>query len=94
MPSKKTHLNLAVEHALKDALQRQADKEGRSLGNLGELLIKWAHRQLQIAANSVALLEIDIDPSRSTTDLVKEKLIKEKESARPSHANQPRKKAG
>lgn len=54
-PSKKTYLNLKLEPDLKESLQSYADAEGRSLGNLGEVLLKWAHEQLITAGDTLAL---------------------------------------
>ena len=55
MEEKRTHLNLKVRPALKANLQRRADKEERSLGNLAEVLLNWSTEQLSAAGDVVTL---------------------------------------
>lgn len=54
--NKKTHLNLMVDPDIKRALEEQAAREGRSLGNIGEVLIKWSYERLETAGDSLRLL--------------------------------------
>lgn len=57
MPTKKAHLNLAIDHVLKAKMQAIADIEKRSLGNLGELLVAWGFEQLLRVGCSTAMLK-------------------------------------
>jgi hypothetical protein len=52
----KIALSIRVRQALKDDLQRIADREYRKLGNLGELLMEWSYEQLTTAGSTEKLL--------------------------------------
>jgi len=52
----KTALSIRVRQALKDDLQKIADREYRKLGNLGELLLEWSYEQLTAAGSTERLL--------------------------------------
>lgn len=60
MGQEKRPFGLRLESELYADIERQAKREGRSPANLGEVLLTWAFRQLQIAGNSIALLESSI----------------------------------
>jgi hypothetical protein len=53
----KTALSIRVRQALKDDLQKIADREYRKLGNLGELLMEWSYEQLKNAGSTAKLLK-------------------------------------
>jgi hypothetical protein len=62
MGQEKRPFGMRLESELYGGIERQAKREGRSPANLGEVLLTWAFRQLQIAGNSIALLESSIAP--------------------------------
>lgn len=71
---------------LKRALQKQADKEERTLSKLGEVLLRWAYEQLQIAGDSQILKEWEAKPRQiSIAKIIREvrerKLREEEEQA-------------
>jgi hypothetical protein len=56
----KTHLSLRVRQELKDGLEKFADLEHRSVGNLGELLVEWSFKQLEAVGSSERLLKLKV----------------------------------
>ena len=52
----KTQLSLRITVQRKTQLQEIADREKRSLGNLGYLLVEWATDQLIAAGSTTKLL--------------------------------------
>lgn len=57
---KKLPLSLKVRAELKQALKDWAKREDRSEGNLGELLLEWAFRQLQNAGDTITLKKLAV----------------------------------
>jgi hypothetical protein len=65
----KTALSIRVRRALKDDLQKIADREYRKLGNLGELLMEWSYEQLVAAGSTQKLLKYKMPaPNRGRRD--------------------------
>ena len=56
----KTALSIRVRQSLKDDLQKIADREYRTLGNLGELLMEWSCEQLKTSGSTERLLKFAI----------------------------------
>lgn len=56
----KTPISVRLPQAVKDDLQKFADREHRKLANLSELLLTWAYKQMKIAKSSERLLKCKI----------------------------------
>jgi hypothetical protein len=54
----KAPLSLRVRQELRHALEEDAARERRTLGNLGELLLEWAYVQWKIAGSLERLLNM------------------------------------
>lgn len=57
MGESKAFLSMRLRHDLKDALQKFADHEYRTVSNLSELLMEWSFKQLEAAGSLERLLK-------------------------------------
>jgi hypothetical protein len=64
MGESKAYLSMRVRHALRDALQKYADREHRKVANLSEVLMEWSFNQLEAVGSLERLLKQKIRPSR------------------------------
>jgi hypothetical protein len=64
MGESKAYLSMRVRHALRDALQKYADREHRKVANLSEVLMEWSFEQLEAAGSLERLLKSKVRPSR------------------------------
>jgi hypothetical protein len=64
MGESKAYLSMRVRHALRDALQKVADREHRKVANLSEVLMEWSFEQLEAAGSLERLLKSKVRPSR------------------------------
>jgi hypothetical protein len=62
MKDKKAFLSLRIRADLKSAIEKIAKEECRTPGNLGELRLEWAYKQLKTAGNSIELLSWRAQP--------------------------------
>ena len=53
----KVNVTLRLRQSLKEGLGEFAKQEHRSLGNLGEMLMEWAFKQLDAAGSTERLLK-------------------------------------
>lgn len=56
----KAPLSLRVRRDLRAGLEEYAARNGRSLGNVGEVLLEWSFRQLQVVGSIERLLQYKI----------------------------------
>jgi hypothetical protein len=56
----KAQISLRVRQDLRREMEEFADKERRTLGNVGEALLEWAWEQLQAAGSIDRLLKFKI----------------------------------
>jgi hypothetical protein len=71
MGEQKINIGVMGAPALKDAIERQADIEGRSVSNLCERLLKWAMGQLEVAGGDshkliTQTVTMPADPAKQT----------------------------
>lgn len=62
MGEQRVNAGIKVPPDLKRALQRQAVKEDKTLSKLGEVLLQWAFKQLQVAGDSLELKQWEAQP--------------------------------
>ena len=62
MGQEKRPFGMRLESELYGQIERQAKREGRTPANLGEVLLRWAFRQLDLAGDSLRLIELDVIP--------------------------------
>ena len=58
----KAPLSLRIKPSLRTEIENFAVREGRSLGNLGGLLVEWGFEQLKNAGSTGRLLKFKIKP--------------------------------
>lgn len=67
----KVTLTMRLRPELKDGLADVANREHRTLGNLGEILMEWAFEQLRIAGSTERLrkykIRADSEPPKRNT---------------------------
>jgi hypothetical protein len=65
MGEAKVNVGVKIPPAVKAALERQAAREDKTLSKLCEVLLSWAHEQIQIAGNSFVLKTWEAQPPPS-----------------------------
>lgn len=70
----KACVTVRIRPALRDELLKFAEREQRSLGNLGAILLEWAAEQLKVAGSAQRLREckIRLPSARSTSRSARE----------------------
>jgi hypothetical protein len=68
MGEAKVNAGVKIAPDLKAALERQAEREDKTLSKLCEVLLGWAYQQLQIAGNSFVLKSWEAAPPAAGRD--------------------------
>jgi len=59
----RVQVSVRVSPALREEMERYAEKERRTLGNFGAVILEWAFEQLKAAGSTERLLKYKIRPS-------------------------------
>ena len=67
----KAPLSLRVRQQLRAGLEQAAARDKRTLGNLGEVLLEWSFKQLQVVGSTERLLNYKVRTKPSPLQMEK-----------------------